>query len=233
MCSSGPLRTVRTGATLTAVALFLCTAGAARAQDPDALLNAVYQQTMSALPAPRQHQLRSAERAWIIFRDKNSEAFLAVEKTPGTVDDDLQSEASARCSQLRQMVSGPPPLPRETLRAQLATADSALNAVYQQCLSHLDREAQDRLREAQRAWIAFRDENARANFESDARGQAIAASLQLTLRRTAQMSGFYLSNSTAISQRTAAPPPRSSPAVRPAAEETPNPSIPDPFAGAR
>lgn len=106
MCSSGPLRTVRTGATLTAVALFLCTAGAARAQDPDALLNAVYQQTMSALPAPRQHQLRSAERAWIIFRDKNSEAFLAVEKTPGTVDDDLRSEASARCSQCAKWSAG-------------------------------------------------------------------------------------------------------------------------------
>ena len=224
----------RTAGAFAAAALCLSAAGAARAQDADAQLNAVYHEVMPVLSAPRQSQLRAAERAWIAFRDKNGEAFLAAERAPGMVSDDRRSETLARCGQLRQMVSSPPPLPRETLRARLGAADSALNAVYQQCLARLDREAQGRLREAQRAWIAFRDENARANSESDPRGQALAASLQVTLRRTSQINGFYLGGDPAVSNRPAASlPPRASPLAAPPAEEPPDPSIPDPFASAR
>ena len=46
---------------------------------------------------------------------------------------------------------------RECLELQYAKADGALNRIYQQLRSQLDKPRQAKLREAQRAWIVFRD----------------------------------------------------------------------------
>jgi uncharacterized protein YecT (DUF1311 family) len=53
-------------------------------------------------------------------------------------------------------------------------ADAAMNKAYKQLMSKVDKEAQAKLRSAQRAWVAFRD--AQADFEADleARGGSMA-----------------------------------------------------------
>ena len=54
------------------------------------------------------------------------------------------------------------------------TADRSLNQVYKQLVAKLDKESQEKLKEAQKAWVAFRD--AQAEFEKDreARGGSMA-----------------------------------------------------------
>jgi len=51
-------------------------------------------------------------------------------------------------------------------------ADTELNATYQRLLSQLDAEAQEKLRRAQRAWIAFRDADAAFVYSMEGDGSA-------------------------------------------------------------
>lgn len=53
---------------------------------------------------------------------------------------------------------------KEQAGAILEKSDKAMNAAYQQLLKALNDEGKKRLREAQRAWVAFRD--AQAGFDS-------------------------------------------------------------------
>ena len=63
--------------------------------------------------------------------------------------------------------------------AEFKKADTALNKLYPQVLAKLDAEGKDKLKAAQRAWVAFRD--AQAEFEADtARGGTMAPLLRAT-----------------------------------------------------
>jgi uncharacterized protein YecT (DUF1311 family) len=63
--------------------------------------------------------------------------------------------------------------------AEFKKADAELNKVYPQVLAKLDAEGKDKLKAAQRAWVAFRD--AQAELEADtARGGSMAPLLRAT-----------------------------------------------------
>ena len=49
---------------------------------------------------------------------------------------------------------------RECLNTRYQQVDEALNSLYQQLLSQLSKVRQTKLREAQRAWLRFRDKSA-------------------------------------------------------------------------
>jgi hypothetical protein len=69
-----------------------------------------------------------------------------------------------------------------------ASADSALNASYQALLSHLDPPAQQQLREAQRAWISFRDRECAFRSRAGARpDQPVACVAELTRQRATEL----------------------------------------------
>lgn len=63
------------------------------------------------------------------------------------------------------------------------SADAELNATYKALLSHLDDGHRQRLREAQRAWITFRDKECAYHAASATTTQADCAA-ELTLQRT-------------------------------------------------
>ncbi len=63
-------------------------------------------------------------------------------------------------------------------------ADGSLNVVYKQLIAKLDDEAQTKLKEAQRAWLEFRDAQARCESDLGARGGTMAP-LIYHLTRTA------------------------------------------------
>jgi uncharacterized protein YecT (DUF1311 family) len=87
----------------------------------------------------------------------------------------------ARTDDLREMAAGPPNQPREELRSRLQAADANLNKMYQECIERLSPGEIKVLRDAQRAWVKFRDENARANYKPSPTGEALAASLSCHL----------------------------------------------------
>lgn len=63
--------------------------------------------------------------------------------------------------------------------ADFKKADTELNKVYPQVLAKLDAEGKEKLKAAQRAWVAFRD--AQADLEADsARGGSMAPLLRST-----------------------------------------------------
>jgi uncharacterized protein YecT (DUF1311 family) len=79
---------------------------------------------------------------------------------------------------------------------QYQAADKELNRVYQQVRSQLDEERQQRLKEAQLAWIDFRDKT--CNFEaSSALGGTLEGLLytdcltEQTEKRTAELEGYF------------------------------------------
>jgi len=64
---------------------------------------------------------------------------------------------------------------------RFAKADAELNVIYKKLLASLDDVAKEKLRVAQRAWVAFRD--AEAVFEADeSRGGTIEPLLVLTTK---------------------------------------------------
>jgi uncharacterized protein YecT (DUF1311 family) len=197
----------------------------------DADLNAVYKDVMAELPVGRREQLRLAERAWIVFSDKNNAALrLAAQKlglSLGRVRIVRLAEIQARSAQLRQMRAGPPTLSNEQLLAKAQASDAALNQVYASARQTLDAQDKELLRDAQRAWIAFRDEHAKAQ---SSRAAAFAALVALTEQRVAQLREFYLSERRGLE---IAGPSRSESPATDRREPQIDPTTPDPFKSAR
>jgi uncharacterized protein YecT (DUF1311 family) len=76
----------------------------------------------------------------------------------------------------------------EEIKGHYQRVDADLNAVYARCLATLSSEAQAALREAQRAWVTYRDANRAFGAEFLA---------GLTVRRADQLSDFYIESTTA------------------------------------
>ena len=96
----------------------------------------------------------------------------------------------------------------EQLKGHFQRVDADLNVVYQRCLALLSPAGQAALRDAQRAWIGYRDANGAFGLEFLA---------GLTVRRADQLTEFYVESTATLAKG----PPKS------------EPSPPDPFERAR
>jgi uncharacterized protein YecT (DUF1311 family) len=181
------------------------------ARDADQNLNTNYKAAMQQLPAATKEKLRTAQRAWLAFVEKNSAAMKVAARALGI--------SAARCEELEvkevekravdfdysKESSAPEEIPGHYQRV-----DADLNAVYERCLTALSPEAKTALREAQRAWVAYRDANRPFGLEFLA---------GITVRRSDQLSDFYVGSTTA-------------PATLNRPKKT-DPNPPDPFERAR
>jgi uncharacterized protein YecT (DUF1311 family) len=188
----------------------------ARAQAPDKgedqELNRVYQQLMSALPPVQKSQLRNAERAWLDFVARNTQALRAAGPAMGKPADECREfegqQWKRRVSELRSMVQ-PDPDEKKHGAEDVARMDEELNVMYQRCLSSLKQPDVQRLREAQRTWIAFRDASRPLGPESV---------YQITAHRVTELHRFYIERAEDDTEKGSY-----------FAGGTPDPHIPDPY----
>jgi uncharacterized protein YecT (DUF1311 family) len=179
-------------------------------QEADRQLNSRYQEAMRSLSPTDRERLRKTERAWVAFADKNLIAMRTAAQAlgiPSTLCEEIQAkEMSLRSNAffLKMWPVG------QNNDVDLAQVDNDLNKVYQRCVAVLPDKAKKTLREAQRAWIEYRDANRPFGTEFIA---------GLTSRRADQLTEFYISGTTSLSMPPAVPKARSSP--------------PDPFERAR
>lgn len=187
-------------------------------RNADAELNANYQVLLHALPERKGEQLRLAERAWLAFIAKNDEAISALSRqrseSAAAVLQLRLAEIRYRTEELRAM-EGRQPTSSGPVPAGPQQLDEELNQIYQKCLPGLSATDERRLRDAQRAWIDFRDRQGRA--DSTKRYQSAATSTCLVMiHRIALLKAIYLGAAVAEEKADLA-----------------DPSIPDPFATAR
>jgi uncharacterized protein YecT (DUF1311 family) len=180
-------------------------------QEADRQLNASYQQAMRTLSPADRDRLRKAERAWAKFADKNLIAMRTAAQALG-IPPKLCEQMQAREMLLRSVDFNysNTSLAGQTADVDFFRIDNDLNKVYQRCAAVLPDKAKTTLREAQRAWIEYRDANRPFGTEFIA---------GLTSRRADQLTEFYISGMTSLSMPPVAPKAR--------------PSPPDPFERAR
>jgi uncharacterized protein YecT (DUF1311 family) len=180
-------------------------------REVDQDLNASYQAALRTLTPAAREKLRKAQRAWLVFVEKNSAALRIAARPLGI--------SPSRCQQveLREVInrsmdfaSSNDSSAGEQLKAHFQRVDADLNAVYQRCLALLSPEGKAALRDAQRAWIEYRDAN--GSFG----GEFLAG---LTVRRADQLTEFYVGSTIA-------------PTVAKDPQKT-EPAPPDPFERAR
>jgi uncharacterized protein YecT (DUF1311 family) len=172
-----------------AVAISLTPAWAQTPREADQDLNASYKAAMQGLAPAAREKLKIAQRAWLAFVEKNSAAMRLAARGLGI--------SSARCEEFEvkevenraedfnySKESNSP----EEIKGHYQRVDADLNAVYGRCLATLTPEATAALREAQRAWVAYRDANRPFGTEFLA---------GLTVRRADQLSDFYVQSTTA------------------------------------
>jgi uncharacterized protein YecT (DUF1311 family) len=185
----------------------------AEAQQADKDLNGSYQQLLHKLPPNAREQLRKAQRAWLSFAELNKAAMSAAAQKHGALHSEFQraeiDQVQTRTGELSAMLyhedSGP------DLAGRLRRVDEELNVVYRRCIGTLTPAEVSKLREAQRAWVAFRDASQPFGME---------ACLQITGHRTTQLNDFYIRGGTSAVQANAA-------------QEKPDPTVPDPFERAK
>ena len=183
------------------------------AQRADKDLNGNYQQLLQKLPASTREQLRKAQRAWLSFAALNKAAMSAAAQRHGALHSEFQraeiDQVQTRTGELAAMLypedSGP------DLAGRLRRADEELNVVYGRCIETLTPAEVSKLREAQRAWVAFRDAS---------RPFGMNICLRITGHRTTQLNDFYIRGGTSAVQ----------PATTP---EKPDPTVPNPFERAK
>jgi uncharacterized protein YecT (DUF1311 family) len=185
----------------------------AEAQEADKYLNRNYQQLLQKLSPPMREQLRKAQRAWLSFAELNKAAMSAAAQRQAALHSEFQraeiKQVQTRTGELSAMIyqedSGP------DLAGRLRRADEELNVVYRRCIETLTPAEVSKLREAQRAWVAFRD-------ASQPFGMDIC--LRITGHRTTQLNDFYIRGGTSAVQATKA-------------QEKPDPTVPNPFERAK
>lgn len=181
------------------------------AREADQELNTRYREAMRELPSATREKLRNAQRTWLVFVQKNSAAMRLAAPALGI--------SSARCEEMEVEEVAKRALsfsyskesnePEET-KGNYQRVDADLNGVYERCLTTLSPEAKAALREAQRAWVTYRDANRPFGLEFVS---------GLTVRRSDQLTEFYVElTTTPVTVK------------RPAKAE---PSPPDPFERAR
>jgi len=179
--------------------------------EADQELNASYQEALRTLTPAAREKLRKAQRAWLTFVEKNTAAIRAAAQPLGIPSSRCQ-EVEVKEVMKRSMDFGSPisSSASEQLKTHFQRVDADLNAVYGRCLALLSPAGKAALRDAQRAWIEYRDANTPFGVELLA---------GLTVRRADQLTEFYVESTSAPA--IAKGPPKS------------EPPPPDPFERAR
>lgn len=189
-------------------------------QRADAELNRTYQQLMKTLSPPAKEQLRKAERAWLDFAVRNKAAFQAAAPRLGLsasqCDGFEAGELFNRGNEL-SAISRPDQSANEEAAKHLPRTDEELNIVYKRCLGAVTESDAQKLRDAQKAWIVFRDANS---------GFGAHLLLVITSRRIEQLNDFYIKTAQELPGMAMREPSRPVP-------EKADPSVPDPFERAR
>jgi uncharacterized protein YecT (DUF1311 family) len=192
-------------------------------KETDAELNVLYQGLMNSLSPSNRERLRTAERAWISFGEKNEVAFRATSEIRGLSPSQLTQfrigETRARCDQLRRMFSSNEVTTGASLK-EVQFADTELNKVYKQAIAVLSSAEETRLREAQRAWL---------DFYNASRSAASDVALMIISHRTEQLREFYLEEGTGLNAFS----PKAEDLEPSDTEKRVDPTIPDPFERAR
>ena len=164
------------------------------AERADAEINAAYQACLKHFTGDYKKQLRVAQRAWIAFSNEQEAASELTGKNhdlaQDVMDEEALKEVRARTNQLRAFFI----LPNQDLEAcrkTLDEADADLTVAYKRSLDSLSAEEQNKLQQAERAWIEFRDQNARAHVGDPSDRAPVWASTVVTRRRTEQLQTFY------------------------------------------
>ena len=157
-------------------------------------LTAAYQQALARFAVPKQEVLRRAERAWIIFSDKHEALLGALRRenllTPDAVYNAEMGEVSARTNHLRAFYVTGNPMPN-TAKSVWEGQDQQLQKVYDECIRRLNGNDQRLLRDAERAWITYRDADAAsAGFAYNNEGVLNTAAVRLTAIRCAQLNAL-------------------------------------------
>ena len=156
-----------------------------------------YKAVMNSVPAEMREKLRASQRAWIKFKELDfvaQRSELKRREDESNEDESREeglicffhyaaSETAARERQLRAFRNTAENA--DDVTVEQAAADRELTNTYQQCQSKLDPEIFSKLREAQRAWIAFRDLDLRVNP-----ARTRQASLLLIRQRTKQLRAY-------------------------------------------
>ncbi|MGC3990842.1 MAG: lysozyme inhibitor LprI family protein [Chthoniobacteraceae bacterium] len=128
--------------------------------DADAQLNSAYHEALNNLPPRQQELLRKAERAWIPFSDKLEAALNAMKDDQRLSDDVVQAavlrEVRNRAKHL-QTFFGHDPRPEYPMPTEWKRQDDFLGKGYSACMHRLSPDQQHLLRDAERAWIVYRD----------------------------------------------------------------------------
>jgi uncharacterized protein YecT (DUF1311 family) len=177
-------------------------------------LNAAYQTCLARFSPAGKEQLRIAERAWIVFDNKDEEAIAIVGKRRGMSEEDLDRaeipETISRTAMLHNFFL----VPNEDIGALQQNSESAereLTEVYKESISKLAPDEERKLRDAERAWIDYRDKDVRAHFGDPSGRAPIWASAVIARRRTFELRSFYLQ------QLASLPAPSQTPAPTPTA----------------
>lgn len=175
----------------------------------DTEITGAYQACLASLKGSGQENLRIAQRAWIVFSNKNEAAAGLAGGRRGLTREELIREAAreveARTEQLRSFFT----LPNQDLSAcqrDLDAAERGPTAMFQQALATLAHDEQEKLREAQRAWIEFREKSA-GSHSGDVTGRAsVWNRVVIDRRRTEELRDFYVNR---LAGRAPATPPPS------------------------
>ena len=124
-------------------------------------------------------------------------AAMAVAATPALARNEPGGEGEARetaayRSCLDQAVSTPDMT--GCMAAEYEVQDKALNAAYAKAMDGLNARQKEKLKTAQRAWIAFRDANCRALQDEDwgtlSRVTAMSCMVRMTIERTIELEDY-------------------------------------------
>jgi uncharacterized protein YecT (DUF1311 family) len=168
-------------------------------READQELNASYQEAIRTLTPGAREKLRKAQRAWLVFIEKNSAA-MRMAAQPLRIPSSRCQEVEVKEVANRSMDFGSSNESNAgaQLKAHFQRVDADLNAVYERCLTLLPPAGKAALRDAQRAWIEYRDANAPFGVEFIA---------GLTVRRADQLTEFYVESTTAKGPPKTEPPP--------------------------
>jgi uncharacterized protein YecT (DUF1311 family) len=158
-------------------------------QQDDSRLNQIYQTVRQRLDGPGQSSLKSTQRAWIAFKEKDFAIFSSLARMANDPDRAYayeSEETEGRTEALRSL--GKPGNPGSGEGVKTAReADQILNNVYRRCISLLPPDKAQAVKEAEALWIEFRDLHCQLDAALKG-GQADDSVLSnLTLRRVDQL----------------------------------------------
>lgn len=155
----------------------------------DAKLNQVYGAVRQGLDQSRQSLLKSAQRSWITFKEKDFAIFsdlARIARDPERIYRYQVEETDGRTQAVMFLGKSPPQEDTEPEPKTAREADQMLNNIYRECLQLLPSDRVQTTKETQSLWIEFRDLHCRLDA-AFRRGQIEDSVLrELTVRRVIQ-----------------------------------------------